>query len=65
MTVKELIEKLQKCSPNATVCVEALNDCLAHKVQEYAINDSDEHMVYIADNLEYIDEVINGKRVKL
>lgn len=62
MTVKELMEKLQKCSPNATVCIEALNDCCANEVQEYALNDG-EHMVYIADNLEYIDEVINGKRV--
>lgn len=63
MLVKELIEQLQKCSPNATVCVEANHDCLAHVVQEYVINDGNEYMVYIADNLEYIDEVINGKRV--
>lgn len=62
MTVKELMEKLSKCSPNATVCIEALNDCLAHEVQEYVINDG-KHMVYIADNLEYIDEVIKGERV--
>lgn len=62
MTVKELMEKLNKCSPDAKVCIEALNDCLANEVQEYAINDG-EHMVYIADNLEYIDEVINGERV--
>jgi hypothetical protein len=62
MTVKELMEKLQKCSPNATVCIEALNDCAANVVQEYKINDGSRH-VYIADNLEYIDEVINGERV--
>jgi hypothetical protein len=62
MTVKELMEKLQKCSPNATVCIEALNDCAANVVQEYEINDGSRH-VYIADNLEYIDEVINGERV--
>lgn len=63
MTVRELIEKLQKCSPDATVCVEANNDCLANEVQEYAMNKIDKNMVYIADNLEYIDEVIDGKRV--
>jgi hypothetical protein len=62
MTVKELIEKLQNCNPNATVCIEAYNDCLAHEVQEYAINDGS-RQVYIADNLEYIDEAINGERV--
>lgn len=63
MTVKELIEKLQKCNPDAIVCVEANRDCLAHEVQEYAINNSVKHHVYIADELDYIDEVINGKRV--
>jgi hypothetical protein len=63
MTVKELIEKLQKCNPEATVCVEANDDCLANVVQEYAMNNMHKHMVYIADNLEYIDEVIDGKRV--
>jgi hypothetical protein len=63
MLVKELMEKLSKCNPDATVCVEANHDCLANVVQEYAINDSNEHMVYIADNLEYIDEVIDGKRI--
>jgi TusA-related sulfurtransferase len=62
MTVKELIEKLQKCSPNAIVCVEANHDCLAHEVQEYA-TESGEHNVYIADNLDYIDTVIKGERV--
>lgn len=62
MTVKELIEKLQKCSPNATICVEANNDCLANEVQEYIITDTAEHMVYIADNLDYIDEVIDGAK---
>lgn len=62
MTVKELIEKLQKCDPNATVCIEAYEDCLANVVQEYKLNDGGRH-VYISDNLEYIDEVINGERV--
>lgn len=62
MTVKELMEKLQKCNPNAKVCIEAYEDCLADVVQEYELNDG-KRCVYIADNLEYIDEVINGERV--
>lgn len=62
MTVKELMKKLNQCSLDATVCIEALNDCCANEVQEYVTNDG-EHMVYIADNLEYIDEVIDGKRI--
>lgn len=62
MTVKELIEKLQKCNPDATVCIEALNDCAANVVQEYELDDGG-RQVYIADNLEYIDEVIEGSRV--
>ena len=60
MTVKELIEKLQKCSPDAIVCVEANCDCLAKEVKEYVITETDERHVYIADNLDYIDEVILG-----
>ena len=63
MTVKTLIEKLQKCDPNAIVCIEAYNDCLANVVQEYAIDNGISRQVYIADDLEYIDEVINGERV--
>jgi hypothetical protein len=62
MTVKELIEKLQKCNPDAIVCVEAYNDCLADEVQEYELTDGTHH-VYIADALDYIDEVIEGKRI--
>ena len=62
MTVKELIEKLQKCSPDAIVCVEANCDPLANEVQEYELTDG-RHHVYIADELDYIDEVIDGKRV--
>ena len=62
MTVKELMEKLSKCNPNTTVCIEAYNDCLAHEVQEYTLLDGG-RQVYIADNLEYIDAVIKGERV--
>lgn len=62
MKVKELIEKLQKCSPDAIVCVEANRNPLANEVQEYEVTDGT-HYVYIADELDYIDEVILGKRI--
>ena len=63
MLVKELIEKLQKCSPDAIVCVEANYDCLANVIQEYSVDNGLDRVVYIADNLDYIDENIDGKRV--
>lgn len=56
MTVKELIANLEKCNPNAIVCVEANSDCIANVVQEYMYTEHEEHYVYIADNLDYIDE---------
>lgn len=62
MKVRELIEKLQQCSPDATVCVEANRDPLAKEVQEYKLTNGDHH-VYIADELDYIDEVILGSRI--
>lgn len=62
MTVRELIEKLKKCSPDATVCIEANRNCLAGEVQEYELTNGKHHL-YIADELDYIDEVILGKRI--
>lgn len=62
MTVKELMEKLATCNPDATVCVDANQDCLANEVQEYEGVDG-VHYVYIADELDYIDEVFIGKRI--
>lgn len=62
MTVKELIEKLATCDPNAIVCVEANQKPLANEVQEYELTDGTHH-VYIADELDYIDEIILGKRI--
>lgn len=50
MTVKELIEKLQKCNPDAEVCVEAFMDAAANEVKEYT--DGIYNCVYIGDNLE-------------
>lgn len=62
MIVKELIEKLQKCSPDALVCVEANRDPRVNEVQEYLLVGGERH-VYIADELDYIDEVILGSRI--
>ena len=52
MTVKELIEKLQKCNPDATVCVEAWSDPVVKEVEEYVVEN--ESYVYIGDDLENI-----------
>ena len=60
MTVRELIAILEKCSPNALICVEANQDQLANVVKEYVLADGTHH-VYIADDTEYIDEVILGE----
>lgn len=50
MTVRELIEKLQKCNQDAEVCVEAWMDAAANEVKEYT--DGEYNCVYIGDNLE-------------
>ena len=63
MTVRELIKKLQKCSPDAIVCAEVSSDPRVDDVQEY-LGDDGKRYVYIADDLEYIDEVIKGSRVE-
>lgn len=62
MTVKELIIKLEKCSPDAIVCVEANRNNLANEVQEYVLVGGGRY-VYIADELDYIDENILGIRI--
>lgn len=63
MKVVELIQKLNFCSPDAIVCIEANRDCLANKVQEYEAKEYGTRYVYIADELDYIDEAFIGKRV--
>ena len=60
MTASELIAILEKCSPDAIVCVEANQDPLANVVKEYVLADGSHH-VYIADDTAYIDEVILGE----
>ena len=58
MTVKELMEKLATCNPNAIVCVEAWEDAEANEVKEYTIDG--EVLVYIGDDLENLEyELLN------
>ena len=64
MTVKELIEKLEKCSPDAKICVEANRDCLANVVQEYHTPDGTKY-VYIADETDYLDDVMVDGTIKI
>lgn len=53
MTVKELMEKLGKCNPDATVCVEAYMDPAANEVKEYIIDDKP--YVYIGDDFDELE----------
>lgn len=53
MIVKELIEKLSKCNPEAIVCVEAFIDPVANEVKEYIVDDKP--YVYIGDDLENLE----------
>lgn len=56
MKVRELIEMLKKCDPDAVVCVEANCDPKAEVVGEYFDRKRRQRYAYIADNLSYIDE---------
>ena len=56
MKVKELIEILQKCDPDAVVCVECLEDPAAKVVGEYFDSTRQQRYAYIADDLSYVDE---------
>lgn len=64
ITVKELIEMLQKCSPDAIVCAEANTDCIANVVQEYHTPDGKKY-VYVADETDYIDGVMVDGTIKI
>ena len=64
MTVKELMNKLAKCNPDATVCVEANRNNLASVVQGYRTPDGIEY-VYVADETDYIDENMVDGTIKL
>ena len=64
MTVKELIEKLSKCNPDATVCVEANSDVFANVVKEYHLPNGKKY-VYVADETDYIDEEFEEGTIKI
>ena len=64
MTVKEVIEKLQKCSPDAIVCAEANTDCLVNVIQEYHTPGGQKY-VYVADETDYLDEVMEDGTIKV
>lgn len=49
MTVKQLMENLAKCNPNATVCVEAWQEPEAKMIGEYIIDGKP--YVYIGHDL--------------
>ena len=53
MTVEELIKKLQKCNPDAKVCIEVWMDPTANKVKEYIIDG--EPYVYIGDDFDELE----------
>lgn len=59
MKVKELMEALRQCDPEAEICVEVSMDHAAHIVKQYNY-DSDNKAVYIADSVEYVDDHLAG-----
>ena len=64
MTVKELMDKLATCNPNAIVCVEANRNCLANVVQGYRIPNGTEY-VYVADETDYLDDAMVDGTIKI
>jgi hypothetical protein len=65
MTVKELIEKLQKCNPNSTVYLETWDTPVAKVVHEYCDMHSNSSFIYIADDIDYIEEDILEDAIKI
>ena len=65
MIVKELIEKLQKCNPNSTVYLEVLNNPEAKVIQEYCDVHSNASFIYIADDMDYIEDDILENAIKI
>lgn len=57
MTVKQLMENLAKCNPNATVCVEAWQEPEVKMIGEYIIDGKP--YVYIGDDLEELEYELN------
>lgn len=65
MTVKELIEKLQKCNPNSTVYLETWDTPKAKVVREYCDIHSNSSFIYIADDIDYIEDEILENAIKI
>lgn len=59
MKVKDLQQALEACDPEAEVCIEVNMDPAAHIVKQYNINEETTR-VYIADNLDYVDDYLTG-----
>lgn len=53
MRVKELMEKLSKCNPEARVCVEAYMDSAVNEVKQYIIDGK--LYVYIGDDFNELE----------
>lgn len=56
MKVRDLQNALAKFDPEAQVCIEAYNDCAANLASQYTLKDGQKY-VYIADSMEYVEEV--------
>lgn len=59
MKVKNLLKALEKFDPEVQVCVEANNDCAACVTKQYTLENGEKY-VYIADNMEYVEEVFRS-----
>lgn len=59
MKVKDLMQALCKCDPEAEVRVEVDMVPSAHIVKQYDY-DNNNKVVYIADSVEYVDDYLTG-----
>ena len=59
MKVKDLKKALEKFDPEVQVCIEAYSDCAACIAKQYTL-ENDEKYVYIADSMEYVEEVFRS-----
>lgn len=59
MKVKDLLKALEKFDPEVQVCVEANNDCAACVAKQYTLENGEKY-VYVADNMEYVEEVFRS-----
>lgn len=64
MLVKDLIKALEKCDPNAEVYTEGNSTNETYVVAEYSSKSTTRKAVYIADNLDYVDDGDMLKRYK-